>query len=1061
MHKSSVVYLIGIALVVSIILFTISARGCPKRSKNKYTGSSGTFTINVPSNLIATAVSPYQIDLSWQDNSNNDDGFEIERAIGSSGGIWVQIGTVERDITFYTDSQVNPFTLYYYRVRAFNFIGDRSNYSTEASASSVVLNWINISAGVNHTVALSSNNNIWIWGGNNYGQLGLGDITNRLTPVQVETDSDWQQIASGDAFTVAIKNNGTIWAWGYDGEGQMGNGSADEDALFPIQTGSDSDWDYVTAGYRHILARKTNSTIWVWGYNYSGQLGFGDTIDRYTPTAIGTGSDWAKIDAGGFQTAALKTNGTIWVWGANWDGQLSLGYKGAPGSVISLPTQNGSDSDWADIETGGSDTTGRLIALKTNNTLWLGGGRNIWGQLGMGDQIDRFSLTQLGTNSDWSKVATGPEHTIALKTNNTLWSWGRNNIGQLGLGDSEYVGGLITNRLTPTQIGTGSDWLMIKTFGNHSVALKNDSSIWLWGQNYYGQLGIGDTINRIIPIELGAPNPPASLSATTISSTRINLSWIDRSNNENGFEIERKPGITGAWAIIATVASDNTSYSDNDLNFNNIYYYRIRAYNNIGKSIYSNEVSAAATIIPPSNLKLTVISASQIDLSWLDNSIDETEFKIERKATLTGTYEQIAIVSSNITSYYDITATEFAPNTTYYYRIRGYNDLGDGFYSDEVHAAISGNWLNIKAGCEHSLGLKNNSSIWSSGNNVWGQLGLGDVIKRLTFTQIGSESDWSAIMTGGYHNIARKTDKTIWLWGYNADGQLGLGDTINKYTPIQIDSEASWSIIAGGNKHTICLKTNGTLWAWGNNDCGQLGLGDSGFSAKRLTPTQIGTDSDWFSLDAGGLLNVAQKNDGTIWSWGNNAYGQLGIGDTINRNSPTQIGDETDWSIIITGGHDGNNSYHFCTFGIKTNKTLWAWGNNSNNQLGLGDSGSYRMTPSQVGVSSDWVAVENGLNHTLGIKIDGTVWGWGANYTGQLGLGDTIERITPTQIGSENDWSGVSGGGSWIYHQNQYPKGFSLARKNNGTIWAWGRNDSGQLGLGDTINRNVPTLVGE
>jgi alpha-tubulin suppressor-like RCC1 family protein len=199
-------------------------------------------------------------------------------------------------------------------------------------------------------------------------------------------------------------------------------------------------------------------------------------------------------------------------------------------------------------------------------------------------------------------------------------------------------------------------------------------------------------------------------------------------------------------------------------------------------------------------------------------------------------------------------------------------------------------------------------------------------------------------------------------------------------------------VSAGGN-YTIAIKTNATLWAWGGNGDGQLGLGyTSDWSNPVKTPTQMGSNSDWSTISAGGSHNIALKNNRTIWTWGNNSAGQLGLGDTYSpRTTPTQVGTDSDWDIIMAAN-----------------------------------------------------------SHTITIKTNSTLWSWGYNYYGQLGLGDTELRTTPTQIMSDSDWSKISVG----YYYN-------IALKKNYTIWTWGLNNSGQLGLGDTINRNVPTLVGE
>jgi alpha-tubulin suppressor-like RCC1 family protein len=182
------------------------------------------------------------------------------------------------------------------------------------------------------------------------------------------------------------------------------------------------------------------------------------------------------------------------------------------------------------------------------------------------------------------------------------------------------------------------------------------------------------------------------------------------------------------------------------------------------------------------------------------------------------------------------------------------------------------------------------------------------------------------------------------------------------------------------------------------------------------------------------------KSDGTLWAWGHNYSGQLGLGDTIDRHSPVQVGTDTDWKQVVA---DRDWGY---TLAIRTDGTLWGWGANSVGQLGLGDTTS-RHSPVQVGTDT-WKQVAAGDGYTLAIRTDGTLWTWGENWWGQLGLGDTIDRLVPAQVGTAANWKEVTASGS-----------HTLAIRTDGTLWAWGSNAHGQLGLGDTIDRHSPTKI--
>jgi alpha-tubulin suppressor-like RCC1 family protein len=590
----------GILLLILgiCLLITVAAKSCTNRSNKTKSGSStDTFVINAPSSLVATAVSTSQINLSWQDNSNNEDGFEIESRQGGTTD-YSLIATVGINSASYSDT-VPPFlTTYYYRVRAFNTIGDRSAYSNETKATpSTLLTWENVSAGYYHTIARSADGTIWGWGLNNYFQLGTGDIINRVLPIQIDTDTGWQIIASIGYHNIGLKSNDSIWGWGCNSNGQLGLEDTLLDGDIPYQIETDLGWVSVAVGggdielgpIGHTLAINSNRTLWVCGFNLFGQLGlgvYGEGTGRNTFTQLGNDSDWDKVSAGVSNSFAIKTDCTLWAWGGNTYGQLGVG-----GNLLrSTPSQVGTESDWSMIASGGrvielTDDVVHSIGIKINGTFWAWDD-NSYGQLGFGSFIGNSTPRQIGTESNWSLAVSGINHNIAMKNNGTIWSCGWNEYGQLGLGDS------VVSKTTFTQIGTDSDWFRIATTGKHTVALKNNGTIWSWGNNNIGQLGLGDNNNRFSPtlVRFGLPYGPSFLTASFISLSQITLSWVDNSDNKNGFAIERKSGRDGSYEQVNIVSANTTYYSDPGPFLPlTTYYYRIRAYNEVGYSIYSNE----------------------------------------------------------------------------------------------------------------------------------------------------------------------------------------------------------------------------------------------------------------------------------------------------------------------------------------------------------------------------------------------------------------------------------------------------------------------------------------
>ncbi len=285
--------------------------------------------------------------------------------------------------------------------------------------------WSQVSGGNSHTAAIKTNGTLWTWGNNTYGQLGLGDRTNRSSPAQIGTLSNWSQVSCGYYHTVAIKTDGTLWVWGYGITGGVLGLGDSTNRSSPVQVGALSNWSRVSAGYVFTAAIKTDGTLWAWGSGTFGRLGLSDTTDRSSPVQVGTLSNWGQIACGSSHTAAIKTDGTLWAWGFNAQGQLGL----SDSASRSSPVQVGTLSDWSQISCGQIHTG----SVKTNGTLWTWGYNAEFGQLGLGDRTNRSSPVQVGTLSVWSKISLGEDRTSIVSTNNNIWVCGSNSVGQLGL----------------------------------------------------------------------------------------------------------------------------------------------------------------------------------------------------------------------------------------------------------------------------------------------------------------------------------------------------------------------------------------------------------------------------------------------------------------------------------------------------------------------------------------------------------------------------------------------------------------------------------------------------
>ncbi|MHB8512299.1 MAG: RCC1 domain-containing protein [Actinomycetota bacterium] len=271
-------------------------------------------------------------------------------------------------------------------------------------------------------------------------------------------------------------------------------------------------------------------------------------------------------------------------------------------------------------------------------------------------------------------------------------------------------------------------------------------------------------------------------------------------------------------------------------------------------------------------------------------------------------------------------------------------------------------------------------------------------------------------------------------WGSNADGQLGDGSTADQHLPITVNNLSGIVSIAGGLYHSIAVKSDGTVWAWGNNVDGELGYLTNG--SYNSVPQQVGGLSNVIKVSAGEADSVALKIDGTVWAWGSNSNGQLGNDFTHHGITPTQVNGLSN-VISIASGWDFN-------LALKSDGTVWAWGANSKGQLG-DNTTIDNAIPQQVNNLSGVIAIGAGKLSSYAVKTDGTLWAWGWNSYGQLGVGSTTDASAPVQVTSLSHVLAVAGG-----------QAHALAVTSDGNVWAWGLGSSGELGDNSTASSSVP-----
>jgi uncharacterized repeat protein (TIGR02543 family) len=361
---------------------------------------------------------------------------------------------------------------------------------------------------------------------------------------------------------------------------------------------------------------------------------------------------------------------------------------------------------------------------------------------------------------------------------------------------------------------------------------------------------------------------------------------------------------------------------------------------------------------------------------------------------------------------------------------------------NSVKAGVAEPDPQISAGYQHSEWLRSNGTVMVWGYGDFGQLGDGQTISQSKPVRTGLENI-TAVAAGFTHTLWLKSDGTVWASGYNQFGQVGNNSTVNQAEPVQVIGLSGVTALAAGQNHSVALKSDGTVWVWGGNNSYQLGDGTSS-STKSAVPKQVPGLSDVKEITAGSNNVIVRKNDGTYWAWGDGNKGQLGYDSIDSPNTPYQLTAVSNVKSIASGEDH--------MLWLKTDGTVWATGLNTNGQLGDGST-TQRKTPVQVSGLSDVKAI-SAAGFSMALKTDGTVWSWGENNKGQLGDGTTTDRLTPVQVSGLSDIVAIDAGGD-------DGRGYAMALKSDGTVWAWGLNGNGQVGDKTSTDRSTPVQVTE
>ncbi|MCK4705404.1 MAG: hypothetical protein KAT90_07995, partial [Gammaproteobacteria bacterium] len=616
--------------------------------------------------------------------------------------------------------------------------------------------------------------------------------------------------------------------------------------------------------------------------------------------------------------------------------------------------------------------------------------------------------------------------------------------------------------------------------------------------------------------QVPAPGTPTSLG-TIASDANVDLSW-NATTGATGYNIYRST-TSGTYSTVL-VNTAGTTYSDTTVSNGITYYYVITAVNPGGESPNSSEVSASPQVpAPVAPIGLGAIASdANVDLAW-SATTGATAYNIYRSTT-SGSYGAVLVSTASI-AYSDTTVSN---GSTYYYVVTATNPGGESPVSSEIVAspqvpvpatptglgAIAGDtvvdlaWSATTGATSYNIYrsttsasygaiLANTAGTTYSDTTVSNDItyyyvieatnpgGVSPLSSEVGATpqippppvtpvgfraQIGNASlklRWITSPGATSYNLYRSTSSAP----LNVGNLLVSGITTNYYVdstaPVGTAHYYYLSAVNTGGEGTatielsatpavihssistglssMVVRDNGTLWGWGHNGSGQLGVSSATLS-RSLPPIQNGTGSAWASVASSTYGHaLALQTDGTLFAWGNNSSGQLGIGNTSTQSVPQPVG-SAQWLSFFIGG---NNSA-----GIQADGSLWTWGQGYQGRLGTGSTVNATL-PQAILEVGPWDSVSVGSSRTLAIKADGTLWAWGYDLYGKHGQGNAgvQQQDLPVQIGTDTDWVQVSVGSASSYYT-------SMAVKADGTLWAWGYDNNGAFGA-DTLKYTVTT----
>ncbi len=944
-----------------------------------------------------------------------------------------------------------------------------------------------VAGGASHSLALKSDGTVWSFGVNTDGQLGDGTTLTRTTAVQVSGLTNGVAIGAGRNHSLAVTSDGKTWAWGDNFNSQLGDGTT-TDSYEPVQVNGLTGIIAV-AGGDHSLALREDGRVFAWGWGNNGQLGNGSTFSRITPVATLV-SNAVSIAAGRNHSFAVKPDGSLWGWGLQSGGQVG---DGTTSATVLSPVQLVGPSSVVSV----SGSVNISLAVTSDKSVW-GWGINSLGQVGDGTTVTRLAPVRVSDPNFAWKVSTpvialvpgeyvgaqnatvtittaggtiryttnGAEPTesdptvasgsaVSIDKNMTL----KTKAFKAGLAPSNTASAAYTIKAQAPQMspgggtyGTAQSVTLSTATSGASIRYTTDGSEPNGSSTLYsGALNIGtsttlrakafktdwvdsNTTTAVYTMSFGtltapvmSPTPPGThLSSVTVTLTGPGIATLRYTTD--GTEPTGTSTIYTAPLTLTTTTTlkAKSFHVDYTASATTTGVYTIKVPNptvslaggtySAGQTItISNSLSGATihytldgatptTSDPslPSGNAITLLASFTLKAKAFKTGCDPSDV-ITEAYTVTGSVTSRVISSGSLHS-----LAVQSNNAGWAWGSNGSGRLGDGTTtqqnSPKAISALSA-ITDTDGGESHTVSVKTpDGTAVASGTNSEGQLGKGSTsTQETTPVAVSGLTGLTAVTAGGYHSLALKSDGTVHSFGRNDEGQLGINSRVDQATAVQVSSLSGVAAIDAGQYHSIVLTSSGNVWTFGKNDFGQLGTGSA--AADSLVPVQVTSLSGVIAIAAGLDHNLALKSDLTLWSWGRNNNKQLGDGTVTNRNAPvavkTQSGAQSTGMTKVLAVGAG----YFHSLAVRADGSLWGFGNNGNYQLTNGVTSSNEWAQPIPGISGT-VSATGGSGHSLAVTASGELFGWGLNTSGQVGIGSIQSPLqTPVSISASNlDW---------------------------------------------------------